>query len=87
MLLGLDIGGTKCAVILGSRDKDHIVITEKKVLPTDRPVYEMIEALFATAEAMLGRQGVRTLEGIGISCGGPLSSKKGLILSPPNLTG
>jgi glucokinase len=36
MLLGLDIGGTKCAVILGSRDKDHIVITEKKVLPTDR---------------------------------------------------
>lgn len=87
MLLGLDIGGTKCAVILGSRDKDHIVITEKKVLPTDRPVYEMIEALFATAETMLGRQGVSTLEGIGISCGGPLSSKKGLILSPPNLTG
>lgn len=27
------------------------------------------------------------ITGIGISCGGPLSSKKGLIQSPPNLPG
>jgi len=87
MLLGLDIGGTKCAVILGRRDGDRIAITEKKTLPTDKPVYEMIEALFATAEEMLGPKGCAALAGIGISCGGPLSSKKGLILSPPNLPG
>jgi len=29
----------------------------------------------------------RNLEGIGISCGGPLDSKRGIILSPPNLPG
>jgi glucokinase len=28
-----------------------------------------------------------TVSGIGISCGGPLDSKRGLILSPPNLPG
>lgn len=87
MLLGLDIGGTKCAVISGRREEDRIAIVEKKVLPTDRPVYEMIEALFGTAEEMLGAKGLAALRGIGISCGGPLSSKKGLILSPPNLPG
>jgi glucokinase len=50
-------------------------------------VYDMIEALFVCAERMLGTQGMAELEGIGISCGGPLSSKRGMILSPPNLPG
>ena len=87
MLLGLDIGGTKSAVILGRREGDSITIMEKKILPTDKPVYEMIETLFSTAEEMLSPKSARELTGIGISCGGPLSSKKGLILSPPNLPG
>lgn len=90
MLLGIDIGGTKCAVILGERKDDaHIVMLEKEVIPTDQPVYAMIDSLFVLAEKMLNRNAVdkEELEGIGISCGGPLSSKRGMILSPPNLPG
>ncbi|MBS1669334.1 MAG: ROK family protein [Bacteroidetes bacterium] len=90
MLLGFDIGGTKSAVVLGSKKKDgDINLVEKRVLPTDKPVKEMIEALFITAESMLENSGIKkeALHGIGISCGGPLSSTKGLILSPPNLPG
>jgi glucokinase len=87
MLLGFDIGGTKCAVLMGETRGDRIAIVEKEVMPTDLPVYEMIEALFASAERMLGKKGLAALEGIGISCGGPLSSKRGMILSPPNLPG
>jgi glucokinase len=87
MLLGFDIGGTKCAVLMGEMRGDRIAIVEKEVMPTDLPVYEMIEALFASAERMLGKKGLAALEGIGISCGGPLSSKRGMILSPPNLPG
>ena len=90
MLLGFDIGGTKSAVVLGSKKKDgDIDLVEKRVLPTDKPVQEMIEALFTTAESMLENSGIKkeTLHGIGISCGGPLSNTKGLILSPPNLPG
>ncbi len=90
MLLGFDIGGTKCSVTLG---KDHgsesIDIAEKKVLPTDKSVYEMIDLLFDTGEELLAKQSIsnENITGIGISCGGPLSSKLGLILSPPNLPG
>jgi glucokinase len=90
MLLGFDIGGTKCAIILGfiSSEK-QMVIADKVVLPTNLPVYEMIELLFLTAEELLKKHHIQMsdLEGIGISCGGPLSSKKGTILSPPNLPG
>jgi glucokinase len=90
MLLGFDIGGTKCAVILGSLSAEKkMIISDKVSLATDLPVFEMIELLFVTAEKMLKKNEVGTeqLSGIGISCGGPLSSKRGLILSPPNLPG
>ena len=89
MLLGFDIGGTKCAVIIGMPDNGHIEILAKEILQTDRPVYPMIDTLFLTAEKLLADNNlaISQLVGIGISCGGPLSSKKGLVLSPPNLPG
>jgi glucokinase len=89
MLLGFDIGGTKCAVILGKDRPEEIRIVDKEVAPTNKPPYEMIEALFGMAESMLQRHLLQEsdLQGIGISCGGPLNSKKGIVLSPPNLPG
>jgi len=90
MLLGFDIGGTKCAVIIGKEhDLKEIQILDKRSLSTDKPVNDMIALLFDTAEQLLLDNGITIGEvaGIGISCGGPLSSKKGVILSPPNLPG
>src|SRR5206468_728491 len=90
MLLGFDIGGTKCAVVLGNTDENgNLQIIQKEVLPTNKPVYSMIESLFNQAESILHQHGIAAndLHGIGISCGGPLNSKKGVILSPPNLPG
>lgn len=90
MLLGFDIGGTKCSVTLGNDNGNvSIDIIEKKVVPTNKSVYEMIEMLFGTAEELLVKQSVshENITGIGISCGGPLSSKLGIVLSPPNLPG
>lgn len=90
MLLGFDIGGTKCAVVLGKLDGNGLpVIIDKRTMPTDKPAYEMIDLLFSTADNMLQQQQATSeqLDGVGISCGGPLSSKKGLVLSPPNLPG
>ena len=89
MLLGFDIGGTKCAVILGQKEKDTIKIIDKIVVATDKPAYDMIEAMFSAAENLLQKNRFKNtdIEGIGISCGGPLSSKRGIILSPPNLPG
>jgi glucokinase len=89
MLLGFDIGGTKCAVVIGKATGDGLDIIDKVVMPTVQPPYDMIEKLFVTAEELLAKHSLINddLGGIGISCGGPLSSKKGLILSPPNLPG
>ncbi|WP_153801054.1 ROK family protein [Foetidibacter luteolus] len=90
MILGFDIGGTKCAVILGEEMRsDKIVIKDKLVMPTDKPVYEMIGFLFDQADVLLQQNNIALegIQGIGISCGGPLSSRHGVILSPPNLPG
>lgn len=90
MLLGFDIGGTKCAVIIGkTKAEGEIEIIEKQTVPTNKQVYEMIDLLFSMADGLLKKHQVayENIDGIGISCGGPLSSKKGLIRSPPNLPG
>ena len=85
MILGFDIGGTKCAVVTATWDGSEISITEKRKIPTDLTVspYEMIQKLISLADEIC----TETPEKIGISCGGPLDSQKGVIMSPPNLPG
>lgn len=82
-ILGFDIGGTKCAVITARYDGDTITLLKKAVLPTDHTVsaYEMIDRLTEAADGLLEHKPDK----IGVSCGGPLDSQKGLIMSPPNL--
>ncbi|HUZ57323.1 MAG TPA: ROK family protein [Hanamia sp.] len=90
MLLGFDIGGTKSTVVIGKEGLDGgIEIIDKELMPTNLPVGPMIELLLVTAENLLFKNSTSAdqFDGIGISCGGPLNSKKGLILSPPNLPG
>ncbi|MBE7052553.1 MAG: ROK family protein [Ruminococcaceae bacterium] len=83
-VIGFDIGGTKCAVCVGRCDKDRIVIENKMVMPTNCNIspYDMIECMCKAAEEMTD-----DFSSIGISCGGPLDSDKGVIMSPPNLPG
>jgi len=82
MRLGIDLGGTKCGVVLG----DEKGIGETRKIPTGhaRRPEDILEELSALAKELLNGE---KPESIGISCGGPLDSKKGLILSPPNLPG
>lgn len=83
-MIGFDIGGTKCAVSIGKEADGELIIKDKRVIPTDLSVspYEMIDKMCALAEEMTDGFDV-----IGISCGGPLNSNKGIIMSPPNLPG
>ena len=84
-VLGFDIGGTKCAVVTARVEDGEITLLKKEKCPTDLTVSpkEMIEKLILMADSIL--EGAP--EAIGISCGGPLDSKKGIIMSPPNLKG
>ena len=85
-VLGFDIGGTKCAVLTAETDGDCVTFSDRRAVPTDLsiPPEAMLDRLFSMADEMLD---AKTPERIGISCGGPLDSKKGVILGPPNLPG
>ena len=79
MYIGIDIGGTKCAVTLGDSEPK---IIEKIKFGTES-CEKTLERIYSAVESLM-REGVR---GIGISCGGPLDEERGIILSPPNLPG
>jgi len=79
-LLGIDIGGTKCAVSLGNRESE---VLARRELATVKDPGEMLEAIFAEAGSLM-KEG-ESLEAIGIVCGGPLDIARGRIMSPPNL--
>ena len=87
-LLGIDIGGTKCAVTYGRFETSSVDIVDKIRFDTTH-VTETIEKLLATTEEIMSRHNLTAANttAIGISCGGPLDSKRGIILSPPNLPG
>ncbi len=90
--LGIDIGGTKCAVILGKgelQDSTENFIIDKIKFPTDvkRGWKVILEEIIQKSDELLSRNNIKNTEliGVGISCGGPLNSKKGTINCPPNL--
>jgi glucokinase len=86
-LAGFDIGGTKCAVVLGRLAGEGVELIGKRSFPTPAPPDAAMQQLMDTLEEMLREHGVEDLGAIGISCGGPLDSRRGLVLSPPNLPG
>ncbi len=77
MYIGVDIGGTKCAVVKGNSSSG--IVQKIKFQTTN--VAETLNNIEKAIEN-LGHAGA-----IGISCGGPLDSEKGIIMSPPNLPG
>lgn len=84
--LGYDIGGTKCSIVLG--DKDYQVY-EKIVFETltERGPQKIIDEFKSHTRRLFQSYDQLKLVRIGISCGGPLDSEKGIIYSPPNLPG
>ena len=91
-ILGIDVGGTKCAVIVGRLDEDgQIHLIRKSSFPTEtsKGFDCTINRIFSSVDELLDSTGLTPahLSAIGISCGGPLDSRKGLVMSPPNLPG
>ena len=78
LMLGFDIGGTKCAVVLGTIAGDVIGRVEVQTCDPGSTIDRLIEG----GQALVGDQ---TVVACGVSCGSPLSRAEGLILSPPNM--
>ena len=83
MNIGLDIGGTKCAISTGDCRDGSIEIRSREEFPTAGLSWRQVLEEFARRIALLGE----APGAIGISCGGPLDSRRGVIMSPPNLPG
>ena len=88
--IGLDIGGTKCAVLLaevggGIRILDKIRFDTHSELGFEQAYTRLCEAV----EEILARNQtpLERVNAIGVSCGGPLNSRRGVVLCPPNLPG
>jgi glucokinase len=86
--IGIDIGGTKIATLLADQNMNildrRVFFTKETKLPevTIEKIFKMIE------EQMLDNEiTIENIINFGISCGGPLNSSKGVIMSPPNLPG
>ncbi len=89
-IVGLDIGGTKCAVVLANAE-NGISLLDRIEFPTfaEAGYPQARDRLFTGIRDILRRNGLNAadLAGIGASCGGPLDSRRGMVLSPPNLPG
>jgi glucokinase len=84
--LGLDIGGTKCSVVVG--DASFSVLRKVSFdTNTGRGWKSILTEFTGHIKTLLDEFNQYRLKRIGISCGGPLDSKKGIIYSPPNLPG
>lgn len=83
-IIGIDIGGTKCAVINAEVKNESISVLQKKKFSTDpsEPALSVIEKFCEIIDEFLTDS---KADAIGISCGGPLDSKRGIIMRPPNL--
>jgi len=78
-IIGIDIGGTKCAVCVPAgegRVREVARWSTTDVQGTLARIYDEVAALRPPGDAVFG-----------VSCGGPLDAGRGLILSPPNLPG
>lgn len=88
---GFDIGGTKCAAVLGRMDENgNITVIGRTAFATREAggAFACLERLCDALQELLQKYAPgETPDGIGISCGGPLDAEKGIIQSPPNLPG
>ena len=80
--IGFDIGGTKCAVSLGKWENQQIEILSRHETPTKNSPYDTLDELAPFVKELMATYEIR---GAGVSCGGPLDSKAGIIVSTPNL--
>ncbi|MBC2850102.1 ROK family protein [Cetobacterium sp. 8H] len=86
--IGIDIGGTKIATIIADENfniKSKERFLTKETITPEKTMDKIVENIGKQLQKL--NLDETYIKSIGISCGGPLNSKEGVILSPPNLPG
>ncbi|MCF7854295.1 MAG: ROK family protein [Candidatus Pacebacteria bacterium] len=80
LYLGMDVGGTKCAAVLGTA-RGEIVDRREWPSRVERGPQAMIDDFLEYARS------APSVTAAGVSIGGPLNAVQGIVLSPPHLPG
>jgi len=85
--LGVDIGGTKSAVVISREPPAMLARIEFPTLPQQGPEHAIARIRQSIHEVMRDTGIDKSQIGaIGVSCGGPLNQRAGVIQAPPNLS-
>jgi glucokinase len=83
---GIDIGGTKCAVVLATIEEgSQPKFLYKKKYETPALPENALKLAIEFLNQGIRQYSAGRIDAIGVSCGGPLDSQAGVILAPPNL--
>ena len=87
-VVGIDIGGTKLATVVADSTGHILGKVRKPTLAEKGPEYAL-GLLFDMVRETISLAGLEqtSISAIGVSCGGPLDTKTGIVYSPPNLPG
>jgi glucokinase len=87
-VVGIDIGGTKLATVVAD-GKGNILSKVRRPTRADKGPEYAIQLLFEMVYETISQAGLeqKSISAIGVSCGGPLDTKTGIVYSPPNLPG
>lgn len=87
-VVGIDIGGTKLATVVADKTGHILGKVRKPTLSEKGPEYA-IRLLFDMVREVVSQADLeqKAISAIGVSCGGPLDTKTGIVYSPPNLPG
>ena len=85
--LGMDIGGTKCAVVISEKNANSVKDKIRFETKVERGWKAIVGELIDSAREIIVRNSISTEDilACGVSCGGPLDCEKGIIMRPPNL--
>ncbi len=87
-VVGIDIGGTKLATVVAD-ESGKILSKVRRPTRADKGPEYAIKLLFEMVYETVDQANLKQSEisAIGVSCGGPLDTKTGIVYSPPNLPG
>jgi glucokinase len=87
-VVGIDIGGTKLATVVADKT-GHILGKVRKPTHSEKGPEYAIGLLFDMVREVVNQVSLEqtSISAIGVSCGGPLDTKTGIVYSPPNLPG
>jgi len=85
LLLGIDIGGTKSAVVVGNEQGEVLARAAAPTPPASWPEAQALLRVLAHAACREAGVELRELAAAGVSYGGPLNPFTGIAEAPPNL--